>query len=133
MNDDTPSTPSVEGDAPIIVYRTQLLHEADMVCDAMSRAQIPYFRRAVTVDGQSIAMSPAPPPGLLPGNSFAVAVPGRWADRARRLVAGLPVSQEIRSSHRMPRRREMFQGWTWIFVVAILLLLILGVIRMYLL
>ena len=122
-----------ESDDPVVVYRTAFLHEADMVSEAMSRAQMPHSRRVETSGGLSVAMSVNPGPGMLPGNFFAIAVPGRWAIQAARFVAKLPVSQEIRSTHQMPRVREMFQGRTWIFVLAILLVLILGVIRMYLL
>ena len=131
MSSEDSWTTEVEGDNPVVVYRTAFLHEADIVSEAMSRAQMPHSWRVETSGGWSVAMSVNPGPGLLPGNFFAIVVPGRWATQAARFVAKLPVSQEIQSTHQMPRAREMFQGWTWIFVLVILLVLILGVIRMY--
>jgi hypothetical protein len=122
-----------ESDDPVVVYRTQLLNEADVVAEAMGRAKMPFFRRLETIGGFSRAMPVNPSPGLLPGSLWAIAVPRSWVRRAEGFIAQLPVSQEIRSTHRMPRAREMFRGWTWIFVLAILLALVLGVIRMYLL
>ena len=122
-----------ESDDPVVVYRTQLLNEADVVAEAMGRAKMPFFRRLEQLGGISSAMPVSPPPGLLPGSFWAIAVPRSWASRATHFIAQLPVSQEIRSTHQMPGLREMFQGRTWIFVLAILLVLVLGVIRMYLL
>lgn len=131
MSNDGSWATEVENDNPVVVYRTSSLLEADMVSEAMSRARMPHSRRVETSGGLSVAMSANPGPGLLPGNFFAIAVPGRGAAQAARFVAKLPVSQEVSSTHRMPGAREMFQGRTWIFVLAILLVLILGVIRMY--
>jgi len=133
LNDEESAARPVDDDDPVVVYRTKLLHEADMVAEAMSRAQIPHFRRVETIGGLSAAMPAAPPPGLLPGDFYAIVVPTRWATRASRFIAALPVPQEIRSTHRTPGVREMFQGRTWIFVLAVLLTLLLGLIRMYLL
>ena len=130
MNDEG-SVSVAESDDPVVVYRTRYLHEVDLVAEAMSRAQMPHFRRIATIGGLSAAMPANPAPGLLPGSFFAIAVPGSWAERAERFVAKLPVSQGIPSTHRMPAIRDMFQGWTWIFVLAMLLVLILGVIRMF--
>jgi len=124
---------STEEEDPVVVYRSPFLHEADMVAEAMDRAKMPHIRRVETSGGWSVAMPANPSPGLLPGNFFAVAVPRRLADQASRFIAKLPVSQEVPATHRMPGIREMFRGWTWIFVLAILLVLVLGVIRMYLL
>jgi hypothetical protein len=78
-------------DDPVVVYRTRLLHEADLVADEMSRAGMPYFRRVESVGGLSAAMSTNPAPGLLPGSFYAIAVPGSWATRATRFIATLPV------------------------------------------
>ena len=125
------STESAESDDPVVVYRTALLHEADVVAEALSRARIPYFRRLETIGGLSTIVPVNPPPGLMPGSFFAIAVPGQWVGRAERFIGSLPVSQEIGASHEMPGVKEMFKGWTWIFVAAILLALIWGVIRMY--
>ena len=124
-------TTSAESDDPVVVYRTTVLLEADVVAEAMSRAKIPYFRRVETTGGWSVAMPANPPPGLFPGNLWAIAVPGSWAARAKRFVSGLPVSQELRTSHRMPGVKEMFQGWTWFFVLAILLALGWTIVRMF--
>ncbi len=124
-------TDSAQGGDPVVVYRTGLLHEVDIVSEALKRARIPYFRRVETIGGLSAIVPVNPAPGQMPGSLFAVAVPGQWVDRAERFIATLPVSQEVRASHQMPGVKEMFKGWTWIFVAAILLALIWGVIRMY--
>ena len=97
-----------DSDDPVVVYRTLLLHEADIVAESLSRAEIPYFRRVETSGGLSTALAASPPPGLLPGNRFAIAVPGRWAMRARRFIVKLPVSQELPATHQMPGIKEMF-------------------------
>ncbi len=131
MNDEGSGRDLAESDDPVVVYRTAFLHEADLVAEAMDRAQIPHFRRIAAMGGWSVAMPANPAPGLLPGSFFAIAVPGKWVARAESFVASLPVSREPQASHRMPGIREMFRGWTWIFVLAILLVLILGVIRMF--
>ena len=131
MNDEGFSSGVAENDDPVVVYRTSFLHEADLVAEAMDRAHMPHFRRIATVGGLSVAMTANPSAGLLPGNFFAIAVPGMWATRAKRFVATLPVTQEPPASHQMPGVREMFKGWTWIFVLGILLVLILGLIRMF--
>ena len=44
--------------------------------------------------------------------------------RARRFIVKLPVSQEIPATHQMPGIKEMFQGGTWIFVLAIIAALV---------
>jgi hypothetical protein len=131
MNDESSSSSVAENDDPIVVYRTNFLHEADLVAEAMDRAQIPHFRRIAAMGGWSVAMPANPAPGLLPGGFFAIAVPRGWAARSERFVATLPVSQEPPASHRMPGVGDMFKGWTWLFVLGILLVLILGVIRMF--
>src|SRR5262245_21293310 len=123
MSDQEPSDLSTESDDPVVVYRTSALHEADMVAEAMGRARIPFSRRVETLGGLSAAMPASPPPGLLPGNFWAIAVPGSCADRAVRSVATLPVSREFPASHEMPGVKEIFRGGTWIFVLAIILAL----------
>lgn len=114
-----------------VVYRTTTLHDADVVAEAMGRAQIPFLRRVETLGGLSVAMPVNPEPGLLPGNFWVIVVPGRWSRRARKLIARLPVSQENRDTHRMPGVPEMFQGWTWVFVLAIVVALVVTLLRMY--
>ena len=131
MNDESSSSGVTESDDPVVVYRTSFLHEADLVAEAMDRAHMPHFRRIATMGGWSVAMPANPAPGLLPGSFFAIAVPGMWTTRAKRFIATLPVTREPPASHRMPGVKEMFRGWTWIFVLGILLVLILGVIRMF--
>ena len=118
-------------DDPIIVYRTSLLHEADLVAEAMKRAQIPFFRRVETLGGLSAAMPVNPPPGLLPGSFWAIAVPGSWAKRADRFIAGLPVAREIPATHQMPGAKLMFKGWTWMFALVIIVALLWALVRMY--
>src|SRR5262245_12961470 len=101
MSEHPSLTSSAKSDDPVVVYRTSQLHEADIVAEALKSAQIPFFRRIETLGGLSTAMPVSPPPGLLPGNFWAIAVPGTWVNRAVRFVAKLPVSQEIPASHQM--------------------------------
>lgn len=131
----SPSPPvdegAIERDDPVVVYRTSTLLEADMVAEALERSHIPFFRRVESLGGLSTAMPVSPPPGLLPGSFWVVAVPGRFARRAARFIARLPVTQRLPATGRMPGMREMFQGWTWLFVLAILLALAWTIFRMY--
>jgi hypothetical protein len=76
-------------------------------------------------------MPVSPPPGLLPGNFWAIAVPGKWVRRAVRFISKLPVTQQLPATHRMPGVRDLFQGWTWLFVLAILLAMAWTIFRMY--
>ena len=126
-------TTSAVSDDLVVVYRTRVLHEADMVAEAMSRAQMPCVRRVETLGGLSTAMPLNPPPGLLPGNLWAIAVPRSWAERAVHFIAELPVSQEPEPSgeFRAPGVKEFFHGWTWLFVFGIVLALLWTVIRMW--
>ena len=124
-------TAQEENDDPVVVYRTRMLNEADVVAEAMGRAGMPIFRRVETIGGLSSAMPVDPPPGLLPGGFFAIAVPRSWATRAAHFIARLPVSQETEPRGAHPGAREFFQGWTWLFVVAILCALLWTIIRMY--
>ena len=121
----------IERDVPVVVYRTGVLYEADMVAEALERAHIPLFRRVETLGGLSTAMPVSPPPGLLPGSFWAIAVPGKWARRAVRFIGKLPVTQQLPATHRMPGVRDLFQGWTWLFVLAILLAVAWTIFRMY--
>jgi hypothetical protein len=122
---------AIERDDPVIVYRTSTLYEADMVAEALERAHIPFFRRVETLGGFSTAMPVSPPPGLLPGSFWVVAVPGRLAHRAARFIAKLPVTQQLPATHRMPGVRDLFEGWTWLFVLAILLALAWTIYRLW--
>ena len=124
-------TPPSDGDNQVVVYRTTALHEADIVAEALGRAQIPFIRRVEILGGLSAAMPANPPPGLLPGNFWAIAVPGKWSRRALRFISRLPISQTIPGSHQMPGVKAMFQGWTWLFVLAIIVALVWTLIRMY--
>ncbi|HEY4230782.1 MAG TPA: hypothetical protein VGO79_11450 [Thermoanaerobaculia bacterium] len=122
---------ATEGDDPIVVYRTSALHEADIVAEALERAHIPFFRRVETLGGLSFAMPVNPPPGMLPGNFWSIAVPGKWVRRTARFIAKLPVTQQLPATHLMPGVRDVFRGWTWLFVLAILLAMAWTIFRMY--
>ena len=129
----TSSSDSMRSDDPVVVYRTRVLYEADMVAEAMTRAGVPFFRRMESIGGLSFAM-PVPPPMGAPGALWAIAVPGSWVDRAAHFIAKLPVSQEIepgKRGFRPPGVKEFFRGWAWLFVVAIVLVLVWTIFRMY--
>jgi hypothetical protein len=76
--------------ADVVVFRSGLLYEADLVADALAQAGIPHYRREETIGGPEFAMPAAPAQGV--GVAFSIRVPPRAARAATKLVATLPVS-----------------------------------------
>src|SRR5262249_17266360 len=77
----------------VVAYRSGLLYEFDMVADALEAAGVPYFRREESSSGLSFAMPVVPVQG--PGVTWAIVVPRRALKRAKRIIVGLPVSQDM--------------------------------------
>ena len=103
----------------VVVYRTGILYEFDMVADAMTRAGIPYFKRDESIGGLSFAMPVMP--SSTPGDLYVIVVPESWADRAKHFIASLPVSQGAEPGFwgfRTPPRGLSSQ-WAWVLVVGL--------------
>jgi len=103
----------------VVVYRTGMVYELDMVADAMTRAGIPYFRRAESIGGLSFAMPVMP--SMTPGDLYAIVVPESWADRAKHFIDSLPVSQGSEPGFwgfRSPPKGLSSQ-WAWVLVVGL--------------
>jgi hypothetical protein len=100
----------------VVVYRTGIIYEFDMVADAMTRAGIPYFRRRESIGGFSFAMPVMP--SMAPGDMYAIVVPETWADPAKHFIAALPVSQGIRLALRPSGRPRSSpasgRGFLWL-------------------
>jgi hypothetical protein len=77
----------------VVAYRSGRLYEFDMVADALEAAGVPYFRREESSSGLSFAMPVMPVQG--PGITWAILVPRRALRRAKRIIVGLPVSQDM--------------------------------------
>ena len=114
----------------VVVYRTGVVLELDLVADAMSRAGIPYFRRMESIGGLSFAAPVMPAGG--PGTLWAIVVPESWADRARHFIATLPVPQGVEPhvwTSAAPSQRKPSFSWAWVFVIGAVLLLLWSMIR----
>jgi hypothetical protein len=114
----------------VVVYRTGILYEADMVADAMTRAGIPFFRRKESIGGLSFAMPAAP--SMAPGDIWAIVVPGTWADRAKHFVAELPVPRAAEQGVRgfQPPEKLLIR-WSWVLVVGLALVFIWTIVLIF--
>lgn len=114
---------------PVVVYRTGIVYELDMVADAMTRAGIPYFRRRESIGGLSFAMPVMP--SMAPGEMYAIVVPETWADRAKHFIAALPVAQgDQASASGFRSSRELTSQWAWALVAGLGLLFILAIVML---
>jgi hypothetical protein len=114
----------------VVVYRTGIVYEFDMVADAMTRAGIPYFRRRESIGGLSFAMPVMP--SMAPGDMYAIVVPETWAARAKHFVAALPVSQGAQAGAPGFRSsKELTSQWAWVFVVGLGLLFIWTIVLLF--
>jgi hypothetical protein len=115
-----PNAPEQDDDGnSVVVYRTGVVYELDMVAEAMTRAGIPHFRRRESIGGLSFAM-PVMPAGN-PGDLYAIVVPQTWAVRAKHFIASLPVSQDAEPGFwgfRSPPKGLSSQ-WAWVLVVGL--------------
>lgn len=85
-----------EGHGPggVVIYRTKYRHELDMVVDELETAGVAVRRSIEGPGGFHSTVSLASPVGLLPLAHFLVVVSADDVDRARALIAPLPVSHE---------------------------------------
>ena len=77
----------------VVIFRTGLLHEADLVAGALEGQGIPYYRRMEALGGPEFAMPYAPSNG--PGTSWAVHVPRQAVAEAREVIRALPVTHQV--------------------------------------
>jgi hypothetical protein len=123
---------STQGDS-VVVYRSGVLYEADLVAAALERARIPHFRREESSSGLAFAMPVAPSMG--PGDIWAILVPQTWADRAERFIAELPVSHDpnpgVWRFRPRPDVKRFFKQWAWIYVVGVLAALLWSIISLF--
>jgi hypothetical protein len=73
----------------VVVFRSGLLHEADLVASSLEQARIPHYRRSEILGGPELAMPAAPAQG--PGLTWTVRVPSSRAPEAMDLIHELPV------------------------------------------
>jgi hypothetical protein len=104
-----------------VVYRSGLLFEADLVADALKRADIPHFRREESSSGLDFAMPVAPTqePGVL----WSVVVPRGFLTRARRVISSLPVSKNLYPGvwgfHPRPEVKRFFKQYAALSLLVI--------------
>lgn len=82
------------GRGGVVVYRTKYRHELDMVVDELETAGVAVRRSIEGPGGFHSAVSLGGPVGLLPLADFLVVVSDDDVDRAKALIAPLPVSHE---------------------------------------
>jgi hypothetical protein len=78
----------------VVVYRTKYRHELDMVVDQLETAGVAVRRSTEGPGGFHSAPSLGGPAGLLPLADFLVIVSADDVDRAKALIAPLPISHE---------------------------------------
>jgi hypothetical protein len=97
----------------VVVYRSGVLYEADIVAEALARAKIPHSRREESSSGLTFAMPAAPSMG--PGDPWAILVPEGWAGRAGKFIAKLPVPQDptpgVWGFRPRPEVKQCFKQW----------------------
>ncbi len=116
-----------------VVFRTGLLHEADIVADALESAHVPFYRQAESASGLTFAMPINPAPG--PGGAWLVIVPRKRAARARRIIERLPVSNDpspgMFAFRPRPEVKRFYRQYAWFFVVGMTLVLLWNVIQLF--
>ena len=123
---------ATQGDS-VVVYRSGMLYEADLVAASLERAHVPHFRRQESASGLAFAMPIAPSMG--PGEVWAILVPKSWAKRADRFIAELPVSHDANPGvwgfRPRPEVKQFFRQWAWIYVAGVLAALIWSIISIF--
>jgi hypothetical protein len=120
------------GEDTTVVFRTGLLHEVDLVADALSSAGLPYFLQAESTTGVTRAMSVVPAPGF--GGFWNVVVPRSAAGQARSVIKRLPVTNDRNPSpwafHPRPEVKRFYRQYAWFFVIGLALVIIWDLIYM---
>jgi hypothetical protein len=118
----------------VVVYKTGFVYELDIVADALSRADIPYFRRMESIGGLTFAMPVMPAGG--PGTLWTIVVPETCAERAKHFISKLPVPQgaepHVWSAAAPPQEKKPYFYWAWVFVIGAALLVVWSMIRAFL-
>lgn len=116
-----------------VVFRSGLLHEADLVADALERAGIPFYRQAEAASGLVFAMPVAPAPG--PGAAWLVLVPARRLAAARKVIGRLPVSPDPSPGfwgfRPRPEVRKFYRQYAWVYIVGMALVFLWTVVRIF--
>ena len=114
----------------VVVYRTGVVYEFDMVADAMTRAGIPYFKRKESIGGLSFAMPVMP--SMAPGDLYAIVVPETWAERAKHFIAELPVSQGAQAnSSGFRSSKALSSQWAWVLVAGLGLVVLWTIVLLF--
>jgi hypothetical protein len=83
---------SVELTSFVTVFQTGQLMHFDWACNALEQANIPFQRREETSGGIRLAMPASP--AVSPGTWWTIIVPEAFVLRARKILEGLPLSQD---------------------------------------
>jgi hypothetical protein len=117
----------------VVVFRSGLLHEADLVADALEEAGIPFFRQVENAAGLVFAMPVAPAPG--PGAAWLILVPARKLAAARRLIRRLPVSADPSPGfwgfHPRPEVKQFYRQYAWVYIVGMALVFLWTLVRLF--
>jgi hypothetical protein len=123
---------TIRSDA-VVAFRTGLLHEADMVADALERAGVPHYRQVEAASGLTFAMPIAPVQG--PGAAWLVLIPQKSAARARQVIRRLPVSDApspgMWGFQPRPEVKRFYKQYAWVFIVAFSLALLWDLIQLF--
>ena len=121
------------GDDAEVVFRTGLLHELDLVADALAAAGVPHTLQDESVTGIKTAMSVVPAPGF--GGFWNVLVPETAVARARSIIKRLPVRDDrnpgLWGFHPRPEIKKFYRQYAWFFVVGLALVIIWDLIVMF--
>ena len=80
--------------SPAVVYGSRYLHEVDLVAEELEQAGISTSRSREDPMGYRFQIAAAAAAVCLPGSRYIVVVQGADVERARALVATLPVSHD---------------------------------------
>jgi hypothetical protein len=98
------------------VYRSNYLHEADLVANELEERGIAFYRAEEGPPGVRWAMPLSP--SWEPGTCYLVIVPAGHAKRAKELVKRLPVSQDAYPGVWRPEMtdadKQFWRFWAWI-------------------
>jgi hypothetical protein len=116
-----------------LVFRTGLLHELDLVADALGAAGIPHSLQDESVTGLPSAMSVVPAPGF--GGFWNVLVPKGSKASARTIIKRLPVHDDrnpgVWGFHPRPEVKKFYRQYGWFLLVGLALAIIWDLIVMF--
>jgi hypothetical protein len=116
-----------------VVFRSGLLHEADLVADSLERAGIPFYRQVESASGLVFAMPVAPAPG--PGVAWLIVVPTRRSAAARKVIRRLPVTLDPSPGfwgfHPRAEVKTFYRQYAWLYVIGVALVLLWTVYQLF--